>query len=163
MTIQITMSDLISSLRKAASRPEAHAPAQRTFFSALQEDSVLVNCGTACCIAGDLLIKAHADEKEDDLKQLIISHPLSTGRWVSNQLGLTKLEAVLAFDSRTHYRVHELLANLLESGLRLSHSEYVVMSNQNTYTYFHRASLGAGDKKGVDLDGLLDWMQSIAR
>jgi hypothetical protein len=51
----ITLTDLINSLRKAASTPEAHEPAQQHYFSQAQEDSVLVHCGTACCIAGDLL------------------------------------------------------------------------------------------------------------
>jgi hypothetical protein len=163
MTIQLTLTDLVKSLRKASANPEAHKPAQLMYFSPLQDNSVLTHCGTACCIAGDLFLQAHADASENVLKGIIDRYPITTWTWVADQLGLTYVEATLAFDSRTHCQVHALLADLFESGLRLYCPDSVVMSSKNTYTEFHRASIGAGDCEGVDLEGLLDLMESIAQ
>jgi hypothetical protein len=82
---------------------------------------------------------------------------------VSDKLKLNRIEAVLAFDSRTHYRVHELLADLLDAGLRLYSPYEVIMYHGNTYTFFHRAYISTGYYKEVSLEGLLEWMWTIAQ
>jgi hypothetical protein len=161
----ITLSDLIQSLRKAASNPEAHSPAQQHYFSKAQDDSVLVNCGSACCIAGDLHLKAHADSSEQELRELInkCGKPIIPGDWVREELGLSDVEATLAFDANTHHEIHELLANLLEQGLRLPDSEgRIEISCESTYTEFDCAYFGYYESP-VDLDGVLYWMSDIAR
>jgi hypothetical protein len=163
MTIQITIADLVDSLRKASANPHAHEPAQLTYFSKLQKNSVLTHCDTACCIAGDLLLRAHADYSEEELKALVDNYPINLWALVSDKLKLNRVEATLAFDCRTHYRVHRLLADLLESGLRLYCPESVVLYHKNTYTRFYRAFLGHGDAKVVGLKELLDWMEAIAQ
>lgn len=164
MTTKITISDLIQSLRKAAANPEAHAPAQRTYFSTLYEDSVLVNCGTACCIAGDLMLKAHEGSTEEELYDIIHQRELTTtiADWVTNELGLSDLEATLAFYANTHYEIHLLLADLLEAGLRLPYSFRVVFSGKSTYTSFDRAFFGY-DEESLSLEELKDWMRKNAK
>jgi hypothetical protein len=163
MTTQITIADLVDSLRKASSNPQAHQPAQLTYFSDLKDNSVLTHCGTACCVAGDLLLRAHADYSEEELKALVDNYPINTCTLVSDVLKLNRVEATLAFDSRTHYRVHELLADLLDAGLRLYSPYEVIMYHGNTYTCFHRAYINAGYYKEVSLEGLLEWMWTIAQ
>jgi hypothetical protein len=161
----ITMTDLIQSLRKAAANPEAHAPAQQHYFSQVQEDSVLVHCGTACCIAGDLLLKAHAYASEEQLKEIINScgKPIVPGDWVRENLQLSDVEATLAFDANTHHEIHLLLADLLEQGFRLPDSEgRLELSSESTYTEFDCGYFGYYEHS-ADLDEVLGWMQSIAR
>jgi hypothetical protein len=160
----ITITDLIETLRKAASNPEAHAPAQRKYFTPLKENSVLVNCNTACCVAGDLMLKAHKGASEEKIDAILSYwvYPVTPGIWVANELGLTDLEVTLAFGHNTHYRIHLLLADLLESGLRLHHFGEVEISRGSNYTTFEWASLGESDNKGVNLREFLEWMRSIA-
>jgi hypothetical protein len=165
MTIQLTLTDLITSLRKAASNPEAHAPAQRKYFTPLKENSVLVNCNTACCVAGDLMLKAHKGASERKIDEILSysCYPVTPGTWVASELGLTDLEVTLAFGHNTHYKIHSLLADLLEQGLRLHHFGEVEISRGSNYTTFEWASLGESDDKGVNLQEFLEWMRSIAR
>jgi hypothetical protein len=161
----ITLADLIQSLRKAASNPEAHAPAQQHYFYRIQDDSVLVHCNTACCIAGDLLLKAHSDASEEELKTIISQRvgQANPAEWVRNELRLTEVEATLAFDSNTHHKVHTLLADLLESGLRLPDDKGPVeLSYTSTYTEFNCAYVGIDDEI-MDLNELLSWMWAIAQ
>jgi hypothetical protein len=165
MTTQITMQDLIDSLRKAASSPESHAKAQRSYFSLLKEDSVLVNCGSACCVAGDLLLKAHSGSSEEELKAIIAQRggQVNPVEWVANELRLTEVEATLAFDVDTHHEVHSLLADLLEQGLRLPDDEGLVeLSCNSTYTEFDCAYVGV-HQDVMDLDELLSWMRGISQ
>jgi hypothetical protein len=160
MTIQLTLKDLVNSLRKAASNPEAHAPAQQVYFSAVQDDSVLVNCNTACCIAGDLVLKAHSDLEA--AQEIILNvNKLDPQDWVQAALGLSNLEANLAFHPDTHYQVHLVLADLLEAGLRLPDVDYVSLAS--TYTEFRWARLEDEGREDMDLEELLDWMREIAR
>jgi hypothetical protein len=160
MTTQITLADLVNSLRKAASNPEAHAQAQRSYFSALKENSVLTNCGTACCVAGDLMLQAHADT---EAAQEIILNPYKDDPydWVQNTLELSNLEANLAFNPDTHYQIHLVLADLLEAGLRLPDVDYLSLAS--TYTQFRWARLEDEDRGDMGLDELLDWMREVAR
>jgi hypothetical protein len=162
--IKLTIQDLIDSLRKASANPEGHASAQRKYFSKLKESSVLINCNTACCIAGDLMLKAYADEPEEINKILSQkSRSVNPGEWVTNELRLTEVEATLAFDVDTHHQVHALLADLLESGLRLPDDEGLVeLSCDSTYTAFDCAYAGIDDE-AMDLDELLSWMREIAQ
>jgi hypothetical protein len=162
---RITIQDLINTLRKAAASPEAHAKAQRSYFSELKEDSVLVNCNTACCIAGDLLLQAYSDASEDELKAIISQRggQVNPGEWVANELRLTEVEATLAFDVDTHHEVHSLLADLLESGLRLPDDEGLVeLSYNSTYVNFDCAYVGVYQDV-MDLDELKSWMRKIAQ
>jgi hypothetical protein len=163
MSVQITIADLVDSLRKASSNPQAHEPAQLTYFSDLKDNSVLTHCGTACCVAGDLLLKSCADEPEEELKRLVRNYPINTWSVVSDKLKLNRVESTLAFDSRTHYRVHELLADLLDAGLRLYSPHEVILASKNTYTEFRRAYISTGYNKEVSLKGLLEWMWTIAQ
>jgi hypothetical protein len=157
----ITINSLIQSLRIAGSNPEAHAPAQLEYFSELQEDSVLVNCGTACCIAGDLMLKAHADNLAAQV-EILDSIEMDPYDWVQNALGLSNLESTLAFEPNTHYELHLLLADLLEAGLRLPDVDYLAISPASTYTEFHWARLEDEDMF-MGLNDLKSWMVSIAR
>jgi hypothetical protein len=159
----ITMSDLIKSLRKAAASPEQHAFAQQHYFSLAREDSVLVNCGTACCVAGDLMLKAHADEPEERIGNIIYGWRSSVipSDWVKNKLRLTELEATLAFDAHTHHQIHSLLADLLEQGLRLPDVRTVGLSCESNYVEFDCAFFGY-TVEPTYLEELLDWMQEIA-
>lgn len=163
--IQITLTDLIQTLRKAASNPEGHEPAQRRYFSELQDDSVLVNCGTACCIAGDLALKAHADASKREIKN-IIKHwtgMATPGIWVAKELGLSYAERILAFDGNTHYEAHLLLADLLEAGLRIPDSVGTLgLSCESTYTAFDYAYFGF-DESRMNLEELKAWMRSVAK
>jgi hypothetical protein len=164
MTIKITLTDLVASLRKAASDPEAHAPAQRRYFTPLKPNSILVNCGRACCVAGDVMFKAYRGASERKMDEILSYwlYQVTPRQWVSRELGLTDLEVTLAFSANTHYRIHLLLADLLESGLRLHHFGEVEISRGSTYTNFEWASLGESDDKGVNLQELLEWMGLIA-
>jgi hypothetical protein len=161
MTIRITLTDLIQSLRQAASSPEAHAPAQLAYFSELTDNSVLVHCGTSCCIAGDLILKAHADS-EASQEEVLNSDDIDPYEWVKDALGLSNLEAVLAFDPSTHYELHRLLADLLEDGLRLRDVDYLMLPTTSTYTEFRWAHL-EDEGMFMDLNQTKDWMRSIAR
>jgi hypothetical protein len=163
MTIKITLKDLVDSLRKAASNPEEHAPAQRKYFTSLKPNSVLVNCGSACCVAGDLILKAHKGASEEKIDAILSywRYPVTPGQWVSRELGLTDIESTLAFSASTHYLIHLTLADLLEQGLRLDHFGEVEISRGSNYTTFEWASLGDSDDKGVNLQELLEWMRSI--
>jgi hypothetical protein len=164
MTTKITITDLIASLRKAAVNREAHAQAQRSYFSDLKPDSVLVHCGSACCVAGDLLLQAHADESEEELVNLISKRVRITnpGEWVANELRLTEVEATLAFDGNTHWEVHLLLADLLEQGFRLpDDGNTVELSLNSTYTDFDCAYVGLDDT--FNLNELKSWMRGIAQ
>jgi hypothetical protein len=161
--IKITMSDLVQTLRKAAAHPERHASAQLKYFSPVKEDSVLVNCGTACCVAGDMMLKAHADASQRKINDIIEKWAVKIDpwSWVTKELGLTGVESELAFDSNTHYRVHLLLADLLEEGLRLNYRGGVEMSAMSTYTYFDWATVG-GEGPCMNLEEFLKWIRSIA-
>jgi hypothetical protein len=159
MTIQLTLTDLVDSLRIAAANPDAHAIAQLNYFSELKEDSVLVNCNTACCIAGDLVLKAHADDKASQ-EEILNSSDKDPYEWVQDALGLSNLEATLAFDPSTHYELHLLLADLLEEGLRLTDRDYLSLAS--SYTEFRWAHLEDG-QRFMDLEELKDWMRSIAK
>jgi hypothetical protein len=161
--ITITMSDLINSLRQAAASPEQHAFAQQHYFSEMKEDSVLVNCGSACCVAGDLMLKAHADESEERISKIIYAwrYSVTPSDWVKTKLGLTELETTLAFDTNTHYRVHSLLADLLEQGLRLPDVCAVGLSCDSNYVEFDCAFFGFY-QESLGLEELLDWMREIA-
>jgi hypothetical protein len=161
--IKITMSDLVQTLRKAAAHPEKHARAQLKYFSLVREDSVLVNCGTACCVAGDLMLKAHADEPEERIGKIIYAwgYPVTPSEWVKYKLGLTGLETTLAFDANTHYRVHSLLADLLEQGLRLPDVCAVGLSCDSNYVEFDCAFFDFY-QESLGLEELLDWMREIA-
>jgi hypothetical protein len=163
--IKITMSDLVQTLRKAAAHPERHASAQLKYFSPIKEDSVLVNCGSACCVAGDLMLKAHADEPKRKLNDIIEKWNVKVDpwSWVTKELGLTGLESELAFDSNTHYRVHLVLADLLEAGLRLEYRGGVEMSAMSTYTHFDWASPGDDEGRCMNLEEFLEWMRAIAK
>jgi hypothetical protein len=166
MTTQITLQDLIDSLRKAAANPEAHASAQQHYFSELKEDSVLVNCGSACCVAGDLMLKAYADASEAKIQRIFSLHQygyeITPGNWVSKELGLSYVESVLAFDSSTHHEIHSLLADLLESGLRLPDVDRLSICRDSFYTWLDWARLEYAGKY-MDLEELKDWMRSIAK
>jgi hypothetical protein len=165
MATKITMQDLISVLRKASSNPQAHAKAQRSYFSELKEDSVLVNCGSACCVAGDLVLKAHQGASEEELNAIISQRggQINPAEWVVNELRLTEVEATLAFDVDTHHEVHSLLADLLEQGLRLPDDKGLVeLSYNSTYTEFDCAYVGVYQDV-MDLDELLSWMRKIAQ
>jgi hypothetical protein len=161
----ITLADLVQTLRKASSDPEAHAPAQRKYFTPLRSNSVLVNCGTACCVAGDLMLKAHTGASEQRIDEILSywRYPVTPGMWVDRELGLTDVESTLAFSPNTHYKIHALLADLLESGLRLHHFDDVEISRGSSYTNFEWASLGYADDKRVNLREFLEWMRSVAR
>jgi hypothetical protein len=163
--IQLTLTDLVKSLRKAASDPEAHAPAQRKYFTPLRSNSVLVNCNTACCVGGDLILKAHKGASERKIGEIMsywYYYRVTPGRWVASKLELTDLETTLAFSPNTHYKIHLLLADLLEQGLRLHHFGEVEISRGSNYTSFEWASLGDSDGKGVNLREFLEWMRLIA-
>jgi hypothetical protein len=162
MTIQITLTDLVSSLRKAASNPEAHASAQLAYFSELKDNSVLINCNTACCIAGDLMLKAHVDAQtsQEQIDALLDSDVSDPHEWVQDALGLSNLEATLAFDPATHYELHLLLADILEEGLRLTDRDYLSLAS--TYTVFCHAHL-EDEQRVLDLEELKEWMRSIAK
>jgi hypothetical protein len=162
--IKITIQDLIDSLRKASANPEGHASAQRNYFSKVKENSVLVNCNTACCIAGDLMLKAHQDSSDEINKILSqCSRSVNPGEWVAEELGLTEVEAILAFDVNTHYEIHALLADILEQGLRLSDDQNTVeLSYNSTYTYFDCAYIGLYDGF-TTLGEIKNWMRGIAK
>jgi hypothetical protein len=167
MTTQITINDLVQALRKAASNPEAHEPAQRSFFSKLKEDSVLVSHDKACCVAGYLMLKAHEGACESEIADIVEldyyscsdGHP---SEWVSNELGLTYVEQTLAFDSCTHHAVHRLLADLLEAGLRLPNVGTVGLSSNSDYTNLSWVFVSNPDRF-LSLDELLDWMRANAK
>jgi hypothetical protein len=165
MTVEITFSDLISVLRKASSNPHSHADAQRSYFSDLKEDSVLTRCGTACCVAGDMILRAHADSSEEEVATLIEywSYTETPWEWVKDRLGLTEVEAILAFDINTHHEIHAQLADLLEQGLRLPDDEEMIeLSYGSTYTEFECAYLDH-QPEALDLDEVLSWMRGIAQ
>jgi hypothetical protein len=161
---RITLKDLIETLRKASAHPKAHSPAQQSFFSRLRSDSVLVNCGSACCVAGDLMLKAHQDCSEQRLDDIIryCYGSNSPGEWVTNELGLSDAEETLAFNAYTHHEIHSLLADLLEAGLRLPDVDVVGLSDFSTYTTFDWAYLENEDKY-LKLKELKDWMIAIAK
>jgi hypothetical protein len=183
MTTKITMQDLIDTLRKASANPEGHAKAQRGYFSPLQEDSVLVNYNTACCVAGDLMMKAHLNEQssQEEIDRIIDADLSDPDDWVTDVLGLSKVESTLAFDPNTHYEVHALLADLLEAGLRLPDVDYVSIDHDSTYTVFSLSYLGydlsrfmglgdedsyedpEDDRVVMNLEELKDWMREIAQ
>jgi hypothetical protein len=156
---QITMSDLIATLRKAAANPEGHAEAQKYYFSRVQENSVLTYSGTACCVAAYLFMQAHEGLSDREINEIVgYTDP---DEWVAKTLGLNGIEQVLAFDSSTHYQVHELLADILEQGLRFPSTGTVVISYGSTYTKFERACLTACGNR-MNLEELKDWMREIA-
>jgi hypothetical protein len=164
MTVEITFSDLISVLRKASSNPHSHADAQRSYFSDLKEDSVLTHCGTACCVAGDMILRAHADSSEEEVAKLIEywSYTETPWEWVKSRLGLTEVEAILAFDINTHHQIHAQLADLLEQGLRLpDDGEMIELSYNSTYVNFDCAYVGVYQDV-MDLGEVLSWMRKIA-
>lgn len=157
----ITMTDLIYSLRTAAASPEAHSLAQGSYFSELQDDSVLVNCGTACCIAGHLMLKGHQDEPQQEIDKILNTNGRDPEDWVRNSLELSNVESTLAFDPNTYYEIHLVLADLLEAGLRLPDRDRVVLSEDSWYTEFFWAYLEDEDRY-LNLQETLDWMRSIA-
>jgi hypothetical protein len=161
----VTIQDLIATLRKASANPESHAPAQMQYFSELKPNSVLTHCGTACCIAGDLILRASLNEQasQAEIDRIILtpyeSDPYS---WAQDALGLSNVEASLAFESNTHHEIHSLLADLLEAGLRLPDRDAVSMHSASTYTVFHEAYLEEEDRY-MDLEELKEWMRFIAQ
>jgi hypothetical protein len=162
MTNKLTMSDLIASLRKASNNADAHTEAQEHYFSEIKENSVLVNCGSACCVAGDLVLKAHADASEEEIRAIIEGETVFTpSGWVATELGLTNTEAHLAFSCYTHHRIHAMLANLLEAGLRLPGVGLIGLSSASYYNSFDCAYL-ANEDKYISLREVLDWMREIA-
>jgi hypothetical protein len=164
MTVEITFSDLISVLRKASSNPHAHASAQRSYFSDLKEDSVLTQCNTACCVAGDMILRSHADSSEEELAELIEywSYTETPWDWVKDRLGLSEVEAILAFDINTHHEIHSQLADLLEQGLRLPDNKGgIELSYNSTYVNFDCAYMGIDDEI-FGLKETLNWMRAIA-
>jgi hypothetical protein len=161
---KLTIQDLINSLRKASANPEAHSPAQQYYFSAVQDDSVLVHCNTACCIAGDLLLKAHSDASDSEIREMIdkCGRPIVPEDWVQKELGLSDVETTLAFDASTHHEIHSLLADILEQGLRLPDSSgRLELSCESTYIDFDCGYFGYYEHP-VDLEGVLEWMSKIA-
>jgi hypothetical protein len=161
---QITITDLIATLRKAASKPEGHAKAQQGYFSPVQEDSVLTICDHACCVAGYLFLYAHEGLPDYQLMEFIeySGGNFPPDEWVAKALELSDIEATLAFDSGTHYKVHELLADLLEAGLRLPSTETAMISYSSTYTKFERIYLDSF-RNSMELEELLDWMRANAK
>jgi hypothetical protein len=75
-------------------------------------------------------------------------------------LGLSNLEANLAFNPDTHYQIHLVLADILEAGLRLPDVDVVTIAS--TYTEFRWARLEDEERGDMDLEELLDWMRSSA-
>jgi hypothetical protein len=162
MTTQITISDLITSLRKASSNPNAHAEAQQHYFSPLEDNSVLVNRGSACCVAGDLVLQAHADASEEEIRAIINGETTFTpSGWVARELGLSYLEEILAFNSNTHHEIHAVLAHILEAGLHLPNSKRILLSSDSCYDSFDWAYLPDEDKY-ISLEEVLNWMLEIA-
>jgi hypothetical protein len=161
---RITITDLIETMRKAASNPEAHARAQVSYFSELRPDSVLTHCGTACCVAGDLLLRAHKHLPEEKLKEMIdhVDRQFTPWKWVTQELSLTRLEATLAFNASTHYRIHLMLADILEKGLRLPDVCEIAISSYSDYTEFDAAYLGRDFDNPLNLNEFLGWIRSIA-
>jgi hypothetical protein len=163
MTTKITMQDLINSLRKAAAKPREHSEAQQHYFSEIQENSVLVNCGSACCVAGDLVLQAHADSSEEEIRTIIKGETVFSPRdWVATELRLTQTEAHLAFSCYTHHKIHSALADILEAGLRLPDVDHIGLSSDSYYDSFDCAYLEYEDKY-ISLGEVLDWMRSIAK
>jgi hypothetical protein len=162
MTTKITMQDLVQVLRKASANPREHAEAQQHYFSDLKENSVLVNCGSACCVAGDLVLKAHADASEEEIREILnYDTTFTPSGWVANELGLTETEAALAFSANTHHEIHAMLAYILEAGLRLPDVSRIGFSSHSTYTTLNWAYLPDQDKC-LTLEQVLDWMLEIA-
>jgi hypothetical protein len=160
MTTQITMSDLVSSLRKAAANPEAHAEAQRYYFSPVQENSVLVHSGTACGIAAYLFMQAHEGLSDEEIDEIL--HCVSPDEWVAKELGLSKVEYTLALDPNTHHEVHALLADIMEGGLRLRDLGRVKISSYYTYNSLDWACRVNGGKY-IRLEAFKDWMRANAK
>jgi hypothetical protein len=161
---RVTIQDLIDTLRKAAARPEAHSKAQRTYFSRLKKDSVLTNFDKACCVAGCLVLQAHKESSREVINDIIgfCGHEFDPGEWITNELGLSEVEASLAFDSTTHYQIHLLLADLLEQGLRLPDNKGLIeLSYNSTYVNFDCAYVGVYQDV-MDLGEVLSWMRKIA-
>jgi hypothetical protein len=162
--IKLTLQDLIDSLRKASANPEAHAKAQKSCLSRLKSDSVLVNHGRACCVAGDLMLKAHQGASREYINDIIgyCDRDIDPVAWVTNELGLSDIEAILAFDSNTHHAIHETLADLLDQGFRLpDHGNTVELSYNSTYTEFDCAYVGLYDEF-TTLGEMKSWMRGIA-
>jgi hypothetical protein len=161
MTTQITISDFIASLRKAAANSDSYSEAHRTYFSPAKEDSVLTHRGSACCVSGDLFLQAHESVSDEGIEELVSY--INPDEWVAETLGLTDLESRLAFDVNTHHEVHVLLANILEAGMRLpDHSGSVHLSCESTYTAFYSAHVGYC-KEALSLEQLKSWMREIAK
>jgi hypothetical protein len=163
---KLTIQDLIDSLRKASANPESHAKAQKRCFSRLKSDSVLVNHGRACCVAGDLLLKAHQGESKDCINDIIgyCHRDIDPVAWVANELGLSDVEAILAFDANTHSEIHILLADLLEQGMRLpdNDAESIELSYNSTYTKFDCVYVGLYDEI-TTLGEMRSWMRRRAQ
>jgi hypothetical protein len=158
---QITMSDLIATLRKSAAQPDGHEEAQKGYFSAVQDNSVLTHSGTACCVAAYLFMVAHEGLSDQEINEIV--RYTDPDLWVEKTLGLSDVESSLAFDSGTNHEIHSTLADILESGLRLEHLEGVAFSSGSTYTKFEWASIGDHEGHWLSLEELKDWMRSIAR
>jgi hypothetical protein len=166
MTTQITIKDLIETMRKAAANPKAHAHAQGSYFSRLRSDSVLINCGSACCVAGDLMLKAHHGYSREYINDILgYCGSVNPGDWVASELGLSDAEENLAFSSYTHHEIHSLLADLLEAGLRLSHPGKLEICGTADYLNFNSAYLEEDGEEGesMNLEELKKWMIAIAR
>jgi hypothetical protein len=161
---KITMTDLIATLRKAAASPASHSEAQKQYFSQLKEDSVLTICDHACCVAGYLFLYAHEGLPDYQLMDFIeySGGNVPPDEWVAKALELSDIEATLAFDSGTHYKVHELLADLLEAGLRLPSTGTAMISYFSAYTKFERIYLDSF-RNSMELEELLDWMRASAK
>jgi hypothetical protein len=99
------------------------------------------------------------DEPEEELTELINLRGVDPDYWVSDALGLSDLESTLAFDSNTHYELHLLLADILDSGLRLSSERRLRFGFESSYTEFTYAML---NNDILDLEELKAWIRSIS-
>jgi hypothetical protein len=168
MTIKITITDLVQTLRKAASQPERHASAQLKYFSRFHSNSVLTSHGYTCCVAGYLILKAHEGFPERKIEAIVThcAYPVDPASWVRQMLGLTYSEELLAFHPHTHHKIHSLLSDLLEAGLRLpddDSEEVLGLSCEGSYTEFNYGYFGGYDAEYMSLDELLAWMVKSAK
>jgi hypothetical protein len=109
------------------------------------------------------MLKAHADEPEERIGKIVYAegYSVTPSDWVKNKLGLTELEATLAFDANTHHRIHSLLADMLEQGLRLPDVCAIGLSCESNYVEFDCAFFGY-TLEPTYLEELLEWMREIA-
>jgi hypothetical protein len=121
---------LIETLEKAVANKESHAKAQDDYFSDVEE-APLTHCGTACCIAGDIAMRValekgflgeeYGTSQVVEALQAFFRDKQCDGPWDFAQMyyGLSDLEALLVFNTGTHWRIHQTLAEIFKQGLRL--------------------------------------------